>query len=341
MQRATIDDVARAAGVSTFTVSRALRGKDHVAPATRAKVLKAAERLNYTASRSASSLASGRTNRVALLSRERVSGWFIGELMEGLVDTLAPAGYDLTIYRIGSPEERSGFFTKLPANRNADALIATGFAINDDEKQALMRMNMPIISVNASDLTYCQASITIDDEESEASVVRYLATLGHRRFCYIGRLDPLTGDDWGFDARTRGYQDGIAELGLEDRGMFRVDMNDRQGIRQTVAGILAMPNRPTALCAWSDQLAVIVLNDLRSLGVRVPQDISVFGFDGSDAAAAVALSTMTQPARDIGRLAARRALDLIDGKALEEVRTIVPTALEPGVTAGPAPGDGR
>lgn len=339
MQRATIDDVARAAGVSTFTVSRALRGKEHVAAATRAKVLKAAEELNYTASRSAASLASGRTNRVALLSRERISGWFIGELMEGLVDVLAPAGYDLTIYRIGSGEERSGFFTKLPANRNADALIATGFSVNDDEKQALMRMNMPIVSVNASDLTYCQASIAIDDEGSEASVVRYLATLGHRRLCYVGRVDPLTGNDWGFDARTRGYQDEVTELGLHDCGMYFVDMTDRRSIRQTVASILALPERPTALCVWSDQLAVIILNDLRSLGIRVPQDISVFGFDGSEAATTANLSTMTQPARQIGRLAAQRALTLIDGGTLDETHTVVPTALEPGATAGPAPAD--
>ena len=75
MQRATIDDVAKAAGVSTFTVSRALRGKEHVAAATREKVLAAAAKLNYTASRSAADLASGRTKRIALLSRERISGW--------------------------------------------------------------------------------------------------------------------------------------------------------------------------------------------------------------------------------------------------------------------------
>ena len=90
MSRATIDDVASSAFGYTFSVSRAMRGKEHVAAATRAKVLKAAQELNYTASRSAASLASGRTNRVALLSRDRSSGWFSGELMEGLVDVLAP-----------------------------------------------------------------------------------------------------------------------------------------------------------------------------------------------------------------------------------------------------------
>ena len=84
MKRATINDVALTAGVSTFTASRALRGKDHVAAATRDKVLKAAKELNYTASRSAAALASGRTNRIAMLARERLAGWFMGELFDGL-----------------------------------------------------------------------------------------------------------------------------------------------------------------------------------------------------------------------------------------------------------------
>ena len=97
MARTTIEDVAKAAGVSTFTVSRALRGMDHVAPSTREKVLEAAKNLNYTVSKAASSLASGQTNRIALLSRDRIAGWFMGELMDGLYDVLNPARYDLLV----------------------------------------------------------------------------------------------------------------------------------------------------------------------------------------------------------------------------------------------------
>ncbi|GAA0630520.1 hypothetical protein GCM10008901_01550 [Bifidobacterium pullorum] len=216
-----------------------------------------------------------------------------------------------------------------------DALIA-GFALNEDEKRALMGMAMPIVSVNASDLTYCQMSIAIDDESSEAQIVRYLAALGHRRFCYIGRADPISGDDWGFDARPRGYQDEIAELGLQDCGMIFIDVNDRNAIRQAVASLVSMPDRPTAICTWADQLALPVIHDLEAMGLRVPGDISVFGFDGSDMAAAVNLSTMAQPAREIGRMAARHALNLVDGGTPDEATIVVPTTLEPGGTAGPA-----
>ena len=244
MQRATIDDVAKAAGVSTFTVSRALRGKAHVAAATREKVLAAAAKLNYTASRSAADLASGRTKRIALLSRERISGWFHGALLEGLIDVLAPSGYDLTVYRIGNAEERTRFFTDLPTNRNADALIIAGFALNEEEKRALMGMAMPIVSVNASDLTYCQVSIAIDDESSEAQIVRYLAALGHRRFCFLGRADPISGDDWGFDAPPprlsgRNRRTGTARLRHVLHQCQRPECH-----RQTVASLVSMPDRP-------------------------------------------------------------------------------------------------
>lgn len=338
MGQVTIDDVAKAAGVSTFTVSRALRGKDHVAAKTREKVLRAAKELNYTVSRSAAALASGRTNRIALLARERIAGWFMGELFDGLYDVLSQAQYDLTVYRAGSVEERSEFFTRLPANRNADALIVSGFSATDEEADTLAGMGMPIVSVNSPYISCCQASVAIDDEAAEAMAVRYLAALGHRRFCYVGRVDPLTGTAWGFDARARGYKDEIASLGLTDCGIHCIDLRDPQSARQTVATILAQPRlqRPTAICVWSDYYALRVIHELHAAGIRIPEEMSVFGFDGSDVADAIGLSTMvpTSP-REIGRIAARKTLDLVAGHTPDEPHTTVPVAIQPAATSAP------
>ncbi|KAE8129555.1 MULTISPECIES: LacI family DNA-binding transcriptional regulator [Bifidobacterium] len=335
MARATIDDVAKAAGVSTFTVSRALRGKEHVADATREKVLKAAKDLNYTASKSASALASGRTNRIALLVRERMAGWFMGELFDGIYDVLSSQRYDLTVYRAGNAEERATFFTNLPANRNADALIVSGFSATDEETEMLSTMDIPIVSVNSPYTGWCQASVAIDDEAAEATIVRYLAALGHRRFCYISRIDPLIGAQWGFDARARGYNDEIASLGLKDCGIFFIDPHSLRSVKHVIAELLALPEGPTALCVWSDYHAVSVMHELHEAGIRIPDEMSVFGFDGADMAATFGLSTMAQPARNIGRLAARKALALIAGKTLDEPHTTVPVTLEPGSTTGP------
>ncbi|WP_137658260.1 LacI family DNA-binding transcriptional regulator [Bifidobacterium moukalabense] len=335
MAQTTIEDVAKAAGVSTFTVSRALRGMDHVAPRTREKVLKAAKELNYTVSKAASALASGQTNRIALLSRDRIAGWFMGELLDGLYDVLNPAHYDLMIYRAGSTEERSGFFTNLPANRNADALIITGFSATEQEDKALEQLDMPIVSVNSPDDNFCQGSVAIDDQVSESMLVRYLAAIGHRKFCYIGRKEPLPGSEWGHDDRTTGYRNTIADLNLTDCGIRYIDVTEPRSVRQTVAAILALPERPTALCVWSDHYALAVMHELRCNGVRVPEDISVAGHDGSDVATSIDLTTMAQPAREIGRITAHKALDLISKKTLDEPRTIIQTILTPGGTTRP------
>lgn len=336
MKRATINDVALTAGVSTFTASRALRGKDHVAAATRDKVLKAAKELNYTASRSAAALASGRTNRIAMLARERLAGWFMGELFDGLYDELSRARYDLTVYRAGSVEERAEFFTRLPANRNADALIVSGFSATDEEADTLASMGMPIVSVNSPYISCCQASVAIDDEAAEAMAVRYLAALGHRRFCYVGRTDPLTGKEWGFDARARGYKDEIVSLGLTDCGIHFIDSESPRSAKQVIATMLAQPERPTAICVWSDYYALRVVHELQAIGVRIPEDVSVFGFDGSDVAESIGLSTMVPtPPREIGQIAARKALNLVEGKTLDDPHTTVPVAVKPGATSGP------
>lgn len=332
MGHATIEDVAKAAGVSTFTVSRAMRGKDHVAAATREKVLRVAQELNYTISRAASSLASGRTNRIALLARDHISGWFIGELLDGMLDVLGSEQYDIIIYRAGNTKEREEFFTNLPAKRNADALIITGFPATEQEKNTLQRLSMPIISVNSRNVTSCQGSISIDDSTSEATLIRYLAALGHKRLCYIGRKDPLTGKQWGRDERVDAYRDTVMQLGLQNCGIYNISLDNPRSIRKTVAAILSLSNRPTAICAWSDYYALAIIHELQRSGMRVPEDISVAGHDGSDVATGFGITTMAQPARDIGRMTARTALKLINREPLPEKRIIVQTTLEPGTT---------
>ena len=147
--------------------------------------------------------------------------------------------------------------------------------------------------------------------------VRYLAALGHRRFCYVGRTDPLTGKEWGFDARARGYKDEIVSLGLTDCGIHFIDSESPRSAKQVIATMLAQPERPTAICVWSDYYALRVVHELQAIGVRIPEDVSVFGFDGSDVAESIGLSTMVPtPPREIGQIAARKALNLVEGEDL-------------------------
>ena len=335
MTKVTIKDVARESGVSTYTVSRALRGLDHVSEATRAHVIATAHKLNYTISRSASDLATGSTHRIAVLMREKISGWFAGELLDGLYDVLEAEGYNLLIYRAGDLQERSSVFSTLPSDHNADALIVTGFSPSQHEQEMLKRLGIPIVAVNSSDIDSADYSLAIDDIQGETMAIRYLASLGHRRFCYLGRLDPLP--TWGRELRLEAYQQAMKELNLHDCGICQADPNLQGSVATAIASMLASPVVPTAICAWADSHALAALSELRRNGLRLPDNISLIGFDGSTVARNLGLTTMSQPARDMGHKAARAALDLLNGVELEQRKLVIPAQLTPGTTTGPAP----
>ena len=335
MTKVTIKDVARESGVSTYTVSRALRGLDHVSEATRAHVIATAHKLNYTISRSASDLATGSTHRIAVLMREKISGWFAGELLDGLYDVLEAEGYNLLIYRAGDIQERSSVFSTLPSDHNADALIVTGFSPSQHEQEMLKRLGIPIVAVNSSDIDSADCSLAIDDIQGETMAIRYLASLGHRRFCYLGRLDPLP--TWGRELRLEAYQQAMKELNLHDCGIFQADPNLQGSVATAIASMLASPVVPTAICAWADSHALAALSELRRNGLRLPDNISLIGFDGSTVARNLGLTTMSQPAREMGRKAARAALDLLNGVELEQRKLVIPAQLTPGTTTGPVP----
>lgn len=335
MTKVTIKDVARESGVSTYTVSRALRGLDHVSEATRAHVIATAHKLNYTISRSASDLATGSTHRIAVLMREKISGWFAGELLDGLYDVLEAEGYNLLIYRAGDIQERSSVFSTLPSDHNADALIVTGFSPSQHEQEMLKRLGIPIVAVNSSDIDSADYSLAIDDVQGETMAIRYLASLGHRRFCYLGRLDPLP--TWGRELRLEAYQQAMKQLNLHDCGIFQADPNLQGSVATAIASMLASPVVPTAICAWADSHALAALSELRRNGLRLPDNISLIGFDGSTVARNLGLTTMSQPARDMGHKAARAALDLLNGEPPTERKLVIPAQLTPGTTTGPAP----
>ena len=145
MARATISDVAAAAGVSQATVSRALRGIANVSPATRAKVEQAAEALNFTLSKSASTLASGRTMRVLLLVSGPLNTWFNASVLQGVYDVLAPEGYDTIPAFVTNREQLDRFFRDLPRDRNADAIIITSFEFDTALHDQLSALGMPVV----------------------------------------------------------------------------------------------------------------------------------------------------------------------------------------------------
>ena len=164
MAKAGIRDVAKVAGVSISTVSRAFTRPELVSERTRRKVLSAADKLDFNISRSATALKTGQAYRVALLMNEEITSWFNTEVFAGINDILHDAGYDISLFQhIDTAENRKEFFTTLPVRRNVDAVFVNSFSIDPYEVEQLKRIHVPIIGINTPSTSNFDASVSIND----------------------------------------------------------------------------------------------------------------------------------------------------------------------------------
>ena len=310
--KASIGDVALKAGVSNATVSRTFAHPEQVSEATRLKVQAAADALNFSVSRSAGILKSGRTYRIALLVGSGVIEWFTAEIIAGLNDVLRDAGYDLVIYPIEGSEARDAFFEELPVRSNADAVFVSSFGISPDEVKRLGTAKIPIIGIN--------------DKEGIKLIVRHLAKLGHRNLLYLYESFSST---LGFSSfnRISGFQEACDAIdGLTARTLA-VQKGDSI-LDAAISEIMAQDNPPTALCFHQDSQAIPLFFRLQRSGLSVPGDISVTGFDDSTFAKEAELTTVRQRPYDMAVDAAQKALALIEGQPIEEPFETFPVQLQ-------------
>ena len=202
----SMTDVAERAGVSVATVSRALRGSPLVSAETTERVVQAANDLSFAISRAASSLATGKLDRVAVLVSGSLGSWFNGCLLDTVYQTLHDRGQELLIYRTLSTGERDEFFATLPARRNADALIVASLELAAGQRQRLQQLGLPLVFVNQR--LAGAASVSIDDAAGAAVATQHLINLGHRRIAYVGlRHEP--GVRVSSAARLAGYRQAM------------------------------------------------------------------------------------------------------------------------------------
>jgi len=329
---ATMDEVAALAGVSVSTVSRALRGSTKVRPATRAAVADAAEQLGFVVSRTASSLATGKVRRVAVLIGAPLTDWFSGRILDGIYDVLRASGFDLLLYRVHDRAERDAFFAALPARRNADAVIVASFTLADDEQATLTALGMPVVYL--SQRVPGHASVGIDDRGAARRATRLLLGLGHRRFVYLrGRAD--RGFRWSAHDRLHGWAAELDAAGVPSAARTSLELPLDASFGDAAAADLLTGSMPVALLAENDDLALRVLSSLERLGVDVPGDVSIVGFDGQQRALEAGLTTVAQPVEALARLAAEAAVALASGPApaaLQDDSLELPTTLVLGRT---------
>jgi LacI family repressor for deo operon, udp, cdd, tsx, nupC, and nupG len=311
----SIDDVARASGVSIATVSRALRGLPNVSEPTRERIRGIADELGYVASSSASGLASGRTLTMGLVAPS-VSRWFYTTVIEGVDAALREANYDMILYNLASRGgDRERVFHRSILRKRTDALIAVGMDFSADEREQLLTVGHPLMMIGGP--VRGLRHIGIDERGVARAATRHLIDLGHRDIAHLGG-----DDDEGLNRRVpedrrSGFVDAMRGAGIhvpEERllsGHFSLAAS-----RDVMNEVFARPGpRPTAVFASSDEMAIGTILAAGDAGLRVPGDLSVIGIDNHDLGASFGLTTMAQDPYEHGERGARILLAELAGGA--------------------------
>jgi DNA-binding LacI/PurR family transcriptional regulator len=314
---AGIEDVAKLAGVSTATVSRALSGKDVVSEKSRAKVEAAALELGYVASHSAYTLATGRNRNIGVVM-PYVDRWFFSAALEAIESTLIENGYDLTLYNLsGGEEQRGKIFNEFLLRQRVDAVLAVAVHPNESELEQLNKMKKPIIAIGGQ--VHGARSLAMNDHDAGKLATEHLISLGHTR---IANISGPAGSDREFNQankRHAGYLDAMHDAGLEIRKIWLGETDyTSPGAYKVAKQMLGDPkNAPTAIFCNSDEMGFGAIMAARDLGLRVPQDVSVIGIDNHDMSEFFGLTTLDQRVREQGNFATTLLLNLLLDPTLE------------------------
>jgi DNA-binding LacI/PurR family transcriptional regulator len=317
-----IEDVARAAGVSTATVSRALRGLPSVSADTQQAVRRAAADLGYVVSRSASSLASGRTMTVGVVT-PYVSRWYYATLLEAVERELRRVGYDALLVGDGEAMtvDDEPFRPEVLRGR-VDGLVILTAPLTGREMDRVRRLTVPIAFVGAG--SSGTMSVRVDDLSVGRMATEHLIALGHRRIAYVGgdpddRRNLAAPND-----RRAGWLAALRHAGVEPPPSYAEvsDFTAATG-RQAMERLLALRERPTGVFAASDDIAFGVLTAVSAAGLSVPGDISVIGVDDHELSETIGLTTIAQPVAEQGRLAAQLVLGVIAGDSTRRHEQVI------------------
>jgi LacI family transcriptional regulator len=333
-ETARIADVAARAGVGVATVSRVMNGSANVRPATRERVLEAIRALNYRPSSVARSLSLQRTMVVAALLP-----WFTNpsavQRVRGIVEGLSSSQYDLMVFDIESEDRQRRAFELFDRGDRADGLLVVSTLPPEQEVERIRTARIPCILVDAVHPSL--PSIAVDDVAGGELATRHLVELGHRRIALIGDPPPEFRFEWSRD-RTRGYERALRRAGITVRPEYvREGTRLLHVARAIAAELLSLPERPTAIFASSDTQAIGALEAARTLGVRVPQELSVVGFDDIEVASYVGLTTVRQPLAESGRRGAQLLLRALGGRPVDLRTELLPLELVVRGTTGPVP----
>jgi len=328
--------VARVAGVSVATVSRALRGLDRVSPETRERVLRVAEDLHYVASPTATSLASGRTRVVAVVA-PFLTRWFFATLVSAIEKSLRAREHHVILFDLEDDSyDQRLLLSQSMLWKRVDGIITLNVPMHEEEVELVDRLALPLVAIGSP--VPGRACVRIDDRAAMLTAVEHLVGLGHTRIGYIGAVPQNVAHIQTPQDRLEAFLGAVAEHGLTcaDGWVLGSDWTAEAAARDS-AVLLSGQVRPTAIVAASDEMAIGVRESARRLGLRVPEDLSIIGIDDFVLSAVLGLTTVRQDVAGLGTAAADLLLGaLLDGhESTEEV--VMPTELVVRESTGPAP----
>ena len=330
--RPTIRDVAERAGVSIATVSRALNDRGDVSAQTRERVREVARSVGYSADPAARSLVTQKTRRIAVVVGDNaghrdLSLVFFGKVLAAISRRLAQSSYDPLLLH---PSD-------IGLDHRFDAAVLIGVDDDDALVTDLSSRQVPLVGVDVRCSSGRAAYVGSDHADGIRLALAHLHALGHRRIAHVaGAANTLAGSE-----RLQAFRSECEALGLElpDDLVRLGDFSSASGYRETCV-LLALPERPTAVVAASDLMALAALQAIRDAGLQPGEDVAVVGFDDLEAAALAhpPLTTIRQDRQELGTLAATRAIELIEDPEAAPLATILPVEL---VVRGSTSSNGR
>jgi LacI family transcriptional regulator len=323
----TIRDVAKAAGVSITTVSRALNGYADVNLDTKRKVLEVAERLNYHPSQVARSLVMRRTRTIGLLisdfNREPGGQYFMFDVLAGIHERLSAVGYDLMLVSTTTAEQRLVSYLDLCTERRFEGVIVMGIRLDDPYVHEVVEAPLPSVVIDLPLISKHCAYVMTDNVNGARFAVRHLMERGHRKIGFVnGHQQAAVSQE-----RRRGYEEACRIHGIPfaEDWIYDADFT-LQGGMHGLQELKARHKDMTAIFFASDLMAIGALQYCRTQGIQVPQDVAIIGFDNIDLTQFVTptMSTIGQPRYEMGTTAVELLLGMLDENRLPEGRMLSP-----------------
>src|SRR5664280_1632063 len=338
----TITDVARIAGVSKAAVSFALNDRPGVAADTRARILAVARDLGWTPSLRGRALSVSRALAVGLVIARTPETLgadpFFGYFISGIETVLSERGYALMLQVVGDEQSEHESYRQLAANGRVDGVFLTDMRVDDLRPQLLEDLGLPTVVIGPVPRNGPWSAVNIDDQLGIVAAVEHLVALGHQRIAHVSGPSELVHSV----SRRTAWMRAVSDAGLPPGPCITADFSAQGGADATTA-LLGLNEPPTAIVYANDLMAIAGMSTAISLGVEVPGQLSVTGFDDAPLSAYIqpALTTVRTDVVGWGRAAAEQLLSVVDREAVREIDLPAPEFVIRASTAPPCqPGTG-